>query len=330
MNRKDDHIKYAYAQLPKENDFDAIQFVHHAFPEINESDIDLSVQLLNQTFPLPFYINAMTGGSDQAKALNERFTLLAKHFQIPLATGSVTAALKDPAVADSFQIIRKVNPNGFVMANIGAGHSVDYAKKAVALLKANALQIHVNVVQEVVMPEGDRDFKGFLDSIQKTKQALDVPLIIKEVGFGMSTTTIKQLASIGVDYIDVAGKGGTNFSVIENQRRENPYCSFDQWGLSTVQSLINARAFPQIQYIASGGVRNPLDVVKSLALGAKIVGLSGYFLHLVKDNNHEQAIEKLNQFIQEIKMIMLVLGKKNILSLKEADLIIPTSLSHPI
>jgi len=330
MNRKDDHIKYAYAQLSKENDFDAIQFVHHAFPEINESDIDLSVRLLNQTFPLPFYINAMTGGSDQAKALNERFALLAKHFQIPLATGSVTAALKDPAVAESFQIIRKVNPNGFVMANIGAGHSVDYAKRAVALLKANVLQIHVNVVQEVVMPEGDRDFKGFLDSIQKTKQGLDVPLIVKEVGFGMSTTTIKQLASIGVDYIDVAGKGGTNFSVIENQRRENPYRSFDQWGLSTVQSLINARAFSQLQCIASGGVRNPLDVVKSLALGAKIVGLSGYFLHLVKDNNHEQAIEKLHQFIQEIKMIMLVLGKKNILSLKEADLIIPSSLSHTL
>ena len=330
MNRKDDHIQYAYAQPTKTNDFDLIKFVHHAFPEINEGDIDLSVSIFQKRFPLPFYINAMTGGSEQAKTLNERFAMLAKHFKIPLATGSVSAAIKNPSLADTFTVIRKVNPDGFVIANVGAGQTVENAKKAIQLLNANALQIHVNAVQEVVMPEGDRDFSGWLSSIQKIKEHISVPLIVKEVGFGMSKKTIGQLLKIGVELIDVAGQGGTNFAVIENQRRTKAFSSFDDWGISTVQSLINAKNYPQAQIVASGGIRTPLDVVKSLALGAKIVGLSGYFLHLVKDHTHEEAVEKLNQFIEEMKMIMLVLGKKNILALKEAELMIPPSLSQSI
>lgn len=330
MNRKDDHIQYAYAQPTKTNDFDLIKFVHHAFPEINEGDIDLSVSIFQKRFPLPFYINAMTGGSEQAKTLNERFAMLAKHFKIPLATGSVSAAIKNPSLADTFTVIRKVNPDGFVIANVGAGQTVENAKKAIQLLNANALQIHVNAVQEVVMPEGDRDFSGWLSSIQKIKEHISVPLIVKEVGFGMSKKTIGQLLKIGVELIDVAGQGGTNFAVIENKRRTKAFSSFDDWGISTVQSLINAKNYPQAQIVASGGIRTPLDVVKSLALGAKIVGLSGYFLHLVKDHTHEEAVEKLNQFIEEMKMIMLVLGKKNILALKEAELMIPPSLSQSI
>jgi isopentenyl-diphosphate delta-isomerase len=286
--------------------------------------------MFQKRFPLPFYINAMTGGSEQAKTLNERFAMLAKHFKIPLATGSVSAAIKNPSLADTFTVIRKVNPDGFVIANVGAGQTVENAKKAIQLLNANALQIHVNAVQEVVMPEGDRDFSGWLSSIQKIKEHISVPLIVKEVGFGMSKKTIGQLLKIGVELIDVAGQGGTNFAVIENQRRTKAFSSFDDWGISTVQSLINAKNYPQAQIVASGGIRTPLDVVKSLALGAKIVGLSGYFLHLVKDHTHEEAVEKLNQFIEEMKMIMLVLGKKNILALKEAELMIPPSLSQSI
>jgi isopentenyl-diphosphate delta-isomerase len=242
----------------------------------------------------------------------------------------VSAAIKNPSLADTFTVIRKVNPDGFVIANVGAGQTVENAKKAIQLLNANALQIHVNAVQEVVMPEGDRDFSGWLSSIQKIKEHISVPLIVKEVGFGMSKKTIGQLLKIGVELIDVAGQGGTNFAVIENQRRTKAFSSFDDWGISTVQSLINAKNYPQAQIVASGGIRTPLDVVKSLALGAKIVGLSGYFLHLVKDHTHEEAVEKLNQFIEEMKMIMLVLGKKNILALKEAELMIPPSLSQSI
>lgn len=315
MNRKDQHLQFAYAQQPKVNAFDTMQLTHQAFPETALSEIDLSVNLFNQTFPLPFYINAMTGGSAQAKTINQRLAMLAKHFRMPMATGSLTAAIKDPSVLPTFQVVRETYPEGFLFANIGVGQTLERAKQVIDIIKANALQIHVNPVQEAVMPEGDKDFRGWLHFIQQVKQAITVPLIVKEVGFGMSEGSLQQLANIGVQYVDVAGQGGTNFAVIENQRRTKPYTSFDDWGISTVQSLLNAKKFPKLTTIASGGVRSPLDVVKSLVLGAKMVGLSGFFLHLVKDHTHEEAVAAIQHFIEELKLIMLVLGKKNIASL---------------
>ena len=319
MNRKDDHIQYALAQPAISNDFDKVRFVHHAFPETNLVDIDLSTRIFNRTFSYPFYINAMTGGSDQAGKLNQRFARLAKHFQIPMATGSITAAIKDPSLLKTFTVIRDVYPEGFVIANIGAGHPLANAIKAIELLKANALQIHVNAVQEIVMPEGDKDFQGWLASIQAIRQGIQVPLIVKEVGFGMSAKTFSQLTAIGVQFVDVAGKGGTNFSKIENNRRQQTLSIFDDWGQSTVESLLAAKPFPNLQVIASGGIRQPMDVIKSLVLGAKMVGLSGYFLHLVNQHTDEEAIANITAFIDELKLIMLLLGKPNIASLPTAE-----------
>ncbi len=330
MNRKDDHIQFASIQQPQLNDFDKLGFVHHAFPETNLDEIDLSIQMFNRRFPLPFFINAMTGGSDQAKTLNERFARLAKHYQIPIATGSVSAAIKNPALASSFTVLREIYPEGFVFANVGGGQSLVNAKKAVDLLKANALQIHINPVQEAVMPEGDKHFKGWLSLVQTIRQGLSIPVIVKEVGFGMSHQSFQQLRSIGIQYVDVAGQGGTNFSIIENHRRTHKIQSFDQWGISTVQSLLTAKKFPQLTIIASGGIRNPLDVIKSLALGAKMVGLSGYFLHLVKNHTHEEALAMMDAFIEELKLIMLVLGKKNISLLTTAAYTIDPSLKESL
>jgi isopentenyl-diphosphate delta-isomerase len=315
MNRKDHHLQFAYAQQPKANAFDTMQLTHQAFPETALSEIDLSVKLFNQTFPFPFYINAMTGGSAQAKTINQRLAMLAKHFGMPMATGSLTAAIKDPSVLPTFQVVRETYPEGFLFANIGVGQTLERAKKVIDIIKANALQIHVNPVQEAVMPEGDKDFRGWLTFIQQVKQTITVPLVVKEVGFGMSELSLQQLVNIGVQYVDVAGQGGTNFAVIENQRRTKPYTSFDDWGISTVQSLLNAKKFPTLTTIASGGIRSPLDVVKSLVLGAKMVGLSGFFLHLVKDHTHEEAVAEMQHWIEELKLIMLVLGKKTVTSL---------------
>ena len=330
MNRKDDHIQFASMQQPQLNDFDKLRFVHHAFPETNLDEIDVSIQMFNRRFPLPFFVNAMTGGSDQAKTLNERFARLAKHYQIPIATGSVSAAIKNPALASSFTVLREIYPEGFVFANVGGGQSLVNAKKAVDLLKANALQIHINPVQEAVMPEGDKHFKGWLSLVQTIRQGLSIPVIVKEVGFGMSHQSFQQLQSIGIQYVDVAGQGGTNFSIIENHRRTHQIQSFDQWGISTVQSLLTAKKFPQLTIIASGGIRNPLDVIKSLALGAKMVGLSGYFLHLVKNHTHEEALVLMDAFIEELKLIMLVLGKNNISLLTTAAYTIDPSLKESL
>jgi isopentenyl-diphosphate delta-isomerase len=319
MNRKDDHIQFALAQSDISNDFDKVRLIHHAFPETNLDEIDLRTTLFNRTFPYPFYVNAMTGGSQQAGTLNQRFAKLAKYFQIPMATGSVSAAIKDPQLSKTFTVIRDEYPEGFIIANLGAGQTVENAKKAILLLQANALQIHVNAVQEIVMPEGDKDFKGWLNSIESIRQAIDIPLIIKEVGFGMSTASLKQLSARGVRYVDVAGKGGTNFSVIENQRRKHPLSSFNDWGQSTVESLLAAKSLNNLDIIASGGIRQPLDVIKSLVLGAKMVGLSGYFLHLMTRHTDEEAFEHIQHFIEELKLIMLLLGKKNISSLSTAE-----------
>ena len=319
MNRKDDHIQFALAQPFQSNDFDKVRLTHHAFPETNLGDIDLTTSIFNKTFPYPFYINAMTGGSEQAGLLNQRFARLAKHFQIPMATGSITAAIKDPSLLKTFTVIREIYPEGFVIANIGAGHPLENAKKAIDLLKANALQIHVNAVQEIVMPEGDKDFQGWLSSIEKIRQGISVPLIVKEVGFGMSAKTLEQLSAIGVRYVDVAGKGGTNFSKIENNRRAQTLSSFDDWGQSTVESLLAAKPFPNLHIIASGGIRQPMDVIKSLVMGAKMVGLSGYFLHLMKEKTDEEAVVAIQSFIEELKLIMLLLGKSTIASLPTAE-----------
>lgn len=323
MQRKDDHIRLAYAQTPGQNDFDRVRFVHHAFPELNRDEIDLSTTLFNRTFPLPFFINAMTGGSEQAKVVNERFAQLANTFEIPMATGSVSAALKDPSLLATFNVVRQINPKGFVIANIGAGQSVNRAKEAIELLQADALQIHINAVQEAIMPEGDQSFRGWLSLIRDIQQAISVPLIVKEVGFGISRQTFQQLMDHGVRYVDVAGRGGTNFAIIENQRRSQPMAYLNDWGLSTVESLLQGKAFPQLQLIASGGIRHALDVVKSLALGASMVGMSGYFLHLVKNHPHDEAVVHLKSFIEEIKTIMLILGKPTIASLTTAELTYP-------
>lgn len=328
MNRKDDHIRLALEQTPKSNDFDFVRFQPVTFPELSLNEVNLTSRFLKQSFPLPIYLNAMTGGSEQAKLLNARFAMLAKHYQLPMATGSVSAALKDPSLASSFTVIRELNPNGFIMANLGAGQTLENAKMAVALLRANALQIHVNAVQEAIMPEGEKDYRGWLSSIQSIHQGIDVPLIIKEVGFGMARPSLIQLKKIGITYVDLAGRGGTNFADIENHRRTQPFDSLSDWGLSTVESLIQAQQVPGIEYFASGGIRNPLDVIKSLALGAKAVGLSGYFLQLVKQHDHEKAIEIFDQFILELKTIMLILGAKKVEDLQTKSLIFSNHLQH--
>jgi len=328
MNRKDAHIHFALQQSSQTNDFDLIRIKPNTFPEIAIENIDLSISLFNRVFPTPIYLNAMTGGSDQAKVLNERFARLAHHFQLPMATGSVSAALKDASLASTFTIIRQHYPDGFIIANLGAGQSVDHAKRAVALLQANAFQIHVNAVQEAIMPEGEKDYRGWLKGIQDLQTNLPVPLIIKEVGFGMDHRALQQLKQIGVTYVDLAGKGGTNFAVIENQRRSEPFHSLNGWGLSTVESLLEAQHVSGIHYFASGGIRNPLDVIKALALGAKAVGLSGYFLHLVSQHAHEESVAIFSQFLLELKTIMLVLGVSTIASLTTIPLIYEQTLMN--
>jgi isopentenyl-diphosphate delta-isomerase len=328
MNRKDDHVRLALQQPFQTNDFDHVRLKHDSLSTTSLTTIQLSTQFLNQTIPYPFYINAMTGGSDNTKLINERLAQLAAHFTIPMATGSMSAALKDPTLASSFTIARETYPQGFLLANLGGGQPVEKAWKAVDLIKANALQIHLNVIQELVMPEGDKDFTSWALHLENIVKAMKVPVLVKEVGFGMSKKTLLKLKRVGVRYVDVAGQGGTNFAVIENDRRENKLPLLNTMGLSTVESLLEAKKVDGLTIYASGGVRQGLDIVKALVLGAKAVGLSGYFLKLVTQHSHEEAIQQVEQLILEIRMAMVVVGAPTIASLSSVDYILMSHLAR--
>lgn len=325
-SRKDEHVKLAemFFEEPRVSDFDNVRFVHHSFPEMAVDDVDISTSFAGFTVGQPFFINAMTGGSEKTKIINEKLAVVARETCLPIASGSLSVAIKNPSLVDSFEIIRKVNPKGLVFANLGAGHNVENAKKAIDILEADALQIHCNVVQEIIMPEGDRDFSNWLSNIEKIVKAVEVPVIVKEVGFGMSRKTIKELKDIGVKTIDISGSGGTNFAKIENYRRSKyKYDYLENFGQSTVISLLEAQEFiKNTDIIASGGIRHPLDIVKALALGAKAVGVAGVFLNMVLNDGVEKTIENINNWKIEIASIMTILGKSKVSELVNTDMVL--------
>ncbi len=322
-NRKNEHVSLAQKfYREKESPLKDVQLVHHSLPQTDLDQVDLAVSFAGLNFKAPFFINAMTGGSQWSQTINEKLAIIARESQLAMATGSVSAALKDPSLAPSYQVVRQVNPHNIILANLGANHGLENAKRAVDLLQADALQVHLNAPQEIVMPEGDRTFSQWLDNIQAICSGLDLPVIVKEVGFGMSKETVQTLEEAGVTYIDVSGSGGTNFAQIENYRRkENKLDDFEGIGQTTAISLLEAmEARQKSQIIASGGIRTPLDIVKSLALGADLVGISNQILHLaIKDVN--KAIETIDQWKEELKKWYTILGAK-----KSADLQVKTDL----
>ncbi|MBG9983182.1 type 2 isopentenyl-diphosphate Delta-isomerase [Aerococcaceae bacterium DSM 111020] len=321
--RKDDHARLALDQQTeaKVSPFDEVRFIHHSFNQTNYDRIDLSTKWANHKHAVPFYINGMTGGSDFTKQYNEKLSLVAAATGLPIATGSMSIALKDPNVIDSFTIMRQNNPDGFVMTNLGAHHSLENAKRVIDMIQADALQIHVNIPQEVVMPEGDRDYSMWLKNIEAMVQELDIPVIVKEVGFGMSRKTIQQLIDIGVENIDVSGRGGTNFVTIENDRRTKlDLSALSNWGQTTPESLIAAAPYQQqVNLLASGCITDFTHIVKAIAMGAQAAGMSGKMLHFVNELGVDQTIELIESWKEAIQLMMLLLGVETISELQEVD-----------
>ena len=328
--RKDDHVNLALEQQAamKQSAFDDVRFVHHSFSDLSMAQIDLSTDWAGQSFDLPFYINGMTGGSSYTKQFNRKLAEVARETGLAMASGSVSAALKDSSVADSFTVIRDVNPNGFVMANLGAHHSLENAKRAVDLLKADALQIHLNVPQEVVMPEGDRDFRSWPDNIADIVHGLGLPVIVKEVGFGMSRETMEQLVRLGVQTVDVSGRGGTNFVTIENDRRDRlDFSDLAIWGQTTPESLLESLSVQRtLDVLASGGIRHYTDIIKALAFGAKATGLSGKFLASVHEKGVAETIQTVRDWETSLRHMMLMLGCSNLAELRRTNLVISGDL----
>ena len=361
QNRKDAHLALADAQYnPRANSgFDSVRFMPNALPQLALDEVDSSVRvfakeasradgtsstadgtpasadatsastsILTPSFlwRSPLYINAMTGGSSNAQKINAQLARVAAKTGVAIASGSLSAALQNNALSATFSVIRSENPRGFVMANVSAGTSASDAMRAVEMLQANALQVHLNAAQELVMPEGDRDFRNWLKNIEQIVRSCErvhVPVVVKETGCGMTARDVLRLRNIGVRAVDVSGRGGTNFVTIENARRSHGgYDYLADWGLTTVESLIDiqkceALKADPVEIFASGGVRTPLDVVRALALGASAVGVAGEFLHTLMHEGEDALLQQILDWQEQIRVIMALLGCKSVADLRD-------------
>ncbi|MBU9714253.1 type 2 isopentenyl-diphosphate Delta-isomerase [Evansella tamaricis] len=323
--RKLEHIEHALnTGQSRETGFDDIRFIHHSLPDVNVNDISLTSFIGELEIGSPIFINAMTGGGGKGtEGINRQLAEVARELNIPVAVGSQMAAIKNASEISTYQIIRKTNPSGIVFANVGSEATVEQGKACVDMLEANALQIHLNVIQELVMPEGDRHFKGALERIGDICSSLSVPVIVKEVGFGMSRETVKKLKSVGVSIVDVGGYGGTNFSKIENARRDQRLPFFNDWGIPTVVSIAEAsQGENDCTVLASGGIQTASDIAKSISLGANAAGMAGIVLKKVQEHGVGGAIDYLTSILYEIKLIMTALGVTDINMLQRAPLVI--------
>lgn len=310
--RKDEHVYWAKNSDYSTNDFSKIKLKYNNLPEMSFDEIDLKARYFNHDFEYPFYINAMTGGSEMTYEINRKLALIAKRFNLAIACGSQQIALDEPETAYSFKVIRDIYPDGFVIGNLSANNGWENIDRAQKMIKANAMQIHINVAQEIIMEEGDRDFRKWSHNINEVVSKASYPVIVKEVGTGIDRINVDKLINLGVKFIDVSGQGGTNFIAIEDSRYNKRYEYLYEFGISTADSLIeNQDNMNKVEIIASGGIRNALDIVKAIALGAKAVGMSGYFLRLT-DLSEEEMFEKVEQLIEDIKKIMLLVGAKTI------------------
>lgn len=328
-HRKDEHLSLAtatYQRAHQHHYFDQVRLIHNALPEMAVKDVDHHVQLADGLqLEWPFYLEAMTGGSNQAAKINRTLAQLASKHHLAMATGSLSVALKEPATRPSFTVVREENPDGIVIANLGADASLENAQTAIDILGANALELHLNAAQELVMPEGDRDFH-WLNNIASLVDKLDLPVIVKEVGFGISRTTIDRLKNVGVQLVNVSGRGGTNFAMIEDRR--NHQLDLDDladWGQTTPESLLEARG-NKATIIASGGITCPLDVVKAGVLGAQAVGVAGYFLNILIRDGATALDEILTGWRTELPRLLTLLGCRNFRDLQKIPFVLQDDL----
>ncbi|MCM3163121.1 type 2 isopentenyl-diphosphate Delta-isomerase [Metabacillus litoralis] len=329
--RKIEHIQHALSTGQQcSNGFDDVTFVHQSLPNLSVDDINLSSNVGELSLSSPLFINAMTGGGgEDTVIINEALAQAAAETKIAVAVGSQMSAIKDSSERPSYEIMRKVNPKGIILANLGSEATIDQAKTAIDMVEANALQIHINVVQELVMPEGDRDFTNAIKRIENIVTNVKVPVIVKEVGFGMNREAASQLEEIGVSAIDVGGFGGTNFSKIENMRREQVLSYFNSWGIPTAASIAEVKhGQGNMSIIGSGGIQHSLDVAKAIGLGASAVGIAGYFLKIFIEKGYDDLVQEIKQIHTDLTYIMTALGVKTIKELQEAPLVISGNTHH--
>ena len=319
-NRKDEHIRYALEQKSSYNSFDEVELIHSSLPHYDLDEIDLSTEFAGRKWDFPFYINAMTGGSEKGKEINQKLAQVAEACGILFVTGSYSAALKDPT--DVSFSVKSSHPNLLLGTNIGLDKPVGLGLQTVQEMNPLLLQVHVNVMQELLMPEGERKFRSWYSHLADYSKRIPVPIILKEVGFGMDVKTIERASELGVRTVDLSGRGGTSFAYIEN-RRSGQRDYLNQWGQSTMQALLNAQTWKdKVELLVSGGVRNPLDMIKCLVFGAKAVGLSRTVLELIETYTVEEVIGIVQGWKEDLRLIMCALNCATIADLQNVDYIL--------
>lgn len=318
--RKDQHIEN-YLKTSDYNDalFSDIYLDHNSLSDVNFDEIDTSIEFLGQKISMPLMVNAMTGGGESSADINEDLSSICKSLNIPMAVGSQTIGLLDDEARESFSLIKEKEL--VRIGNLGCERPIDDFKKAIEMIDAHAIQVHLNVAQELFMPEGDKDFRGYFDNIKALNENLEVPIIVKETGNGLSKTVCKKLIDAGIKYLDVAGCGGTNFIEIEDMRDfDSDYKEFYNWGVPTAKAIIDARSLSKDAFIiGSGGIKTAVDLAKAIIIGADMGAVSGEALRYLLLGGYDACFEYLKEMNHRLKIVMALLGVKNIEELKNVD-----------
>ena len=326
-DRKAEHIQLALEQRMQlgGNYFDEYRFEHAALPEIDFEEVDPAVDFLGRRLAAPLLISSMTGGTEAAGLINRNLAAGAERSGIAVGIGSQRKALEDPAKADTFKV-REVAPSVPLLANLGAvqlnyGLGARECLQAVEMIGADALILHLNPLQEAIQPEGQRNFAGLLPKIGEVVRALPVPIIVKEIGCGISAATARALAGQGIRIVDTAGVGGTSWARIEAERAGDLDLGevFAGWGIPTPLSIREVRSVGGLTVIASGGLRNGIDVAKALALGADLAGMAYPFLQAATESP-ERVVDRVQRIVLELKICMFCLGVKSVPELRHARL----------
>ena len=331
--RKADHIRVNLEEDVNSGlraGFEGLRFEHNAVPELDLADVNPSLTFLGRGLNAPLLISSMTGGTERAGVINRRLATAAQETRIAMGLGSQRVALENPDLAPTFEV-RELAPEVLLFANLGAvqlsyGYGLAEAQRAVDMLEADALVLHFNPLQEALQPEGDTNFAGLLPKIEAVCAGLPVPVIAKEVGWGISAKAARSLVDAGVAVIDVAGAGGTSWSQVEMYRAEDEQqaalaATFINWGIPTVECLRQIRfALPEVPVIASGGLRDGLDLAKSVALGASLGGMAGPFLKAAA-NSSDEVVRVINHTIKVLRVAMFATSSTDLAALREVNFI---------
>lgn len=332
QGRKADHLRINLEQDVRSallTGLEKYHLVHQALPEVDLEAVDTRLRLYGRALAAPILISSMTGGTAAAGRINRRLAEAAQATGVAIGVGSQRAALEHPELARSFQI-RRYAPDVLLFANLGAiqlnyGYGIDECRRAVDMIEADALYLHLNPLQEAVQAGGNTNFAGLAKRVEEVCKRISVPVIAKEVGWGISERACKLLAGAGVSGIDVAGAGGTSWSQVEMHRAPDEFtrqlaATFVGWGIPTAESIVTVRrASPSMEIFASGGLKDGLDVAKSIALGATLGGMAGPFLRAAAIST-DRVLQSVRLITRQLQVSMFAAGAQSIAELKETPL----------